>query len=69
MRNALNGLQFRRISGSLGAEVSSVDLSDEVDDRAIAAIRAALLEHLVLVFRDQSLEPGSLAAFDAGSER
>ena len=63
MRNTLNRLRFRRISGSLGAEVSGVDLSNGIDDRTVAAIRAGLLEHLVLVFRDQSLEPGSLAAF------
>ena len=63
MRNALNGLRFRRISGSLGAEVSGVDLSNAIDDRTVATIRAGLLEHLVLVFRDQSFEPGSLAAF------
>ena len=63
MRNALNGLRFHRISGSLGAEVSGVDLSDEIADRTISAIRAGLLEHLVLIFRDQSLDPRSLAAF------
>ncbi len=63
MRNALNGLRFRRISGSLGAEVSGVDLSRDLDDHTVAAIRTGLLEHLVLVFRDQSLEPSSLAAF------
>ena len=55
--------RFRRISGSLGAEVSGVDLSRELDDRTVAGIRKGLLEHLVLVFRGQSLEPGSLAAF------
>ena len=55
MRNALNGLRFHRISGSLGAEVSGVDLSAEIADCTISAIRAGLLEHLVLVFRDQSL--------------
>ena len=63
MCNALNGLRFHRISGSLGAEVSGVDLSSELDDHTIAGIRAGLLEYLVLVFRDQSLDPGSLAAF------
>ena len=58
-----DGLRFRRIAGSLGAEVVGVDLSRELDDHTIAGIRAGLLEHLVLVFRDQSLDPGSLAAF------
>ena len=62
MCNHANGLRFRRISGSLGAEVSGVDLSGPLDDVTIAAIRAGLLEHLVLVFRDQTLDPGSLAA-------
>ena len=63
MRNALNGLRFRRMSGSLGAEVSGVDLSREMDEPIVAGIRGGLLEHLVLVFRDQSLDPGSLATF------
>ena len=62
MCNHANGLGLRRIAGSLGAEVTGVDLSGELDDHAIAAVRAGLLEHLVLVFREQSLDPGSLAA-------
>ena len=63
MTRPVNGLRFRRISGSLGAEVSGVDLSRDLDDRTIAGIRAGLLEHLVLVFHGQPLDPGSLAAF------
>ena len=63
MCNLLNGLRFHRMSGSLGAEVSGVDLSGALDDHTVAGIRAGLLEHLVLVFRDQSLDPRSLAAF------
>src|SRR4051812_27578770 len=45
----------------LGAEVSGVDLSAPLDAAAIAAIRAALLEHKVLLFRKQSLDPTSQA--------
>ena len=63
MSNSATGLQLHPIAGSLGAEVSGVDLSRSLDGRTIAEIRAGLLEHLVLVFRDQSLGPGSLAAF------
>ena len=63
MCNPANGLRFRRIAGSLGAEVSGVDLSRELADSLRDPGRAHLLEHLVLVFRDQSLDPGSLAAF------
>lgn len=45
----------------LGAELSGVDLSSPVDDRTIAAIRGALLDHKVLFFRKQSLDPTSQA--------
>ena len=63
MCNLQNGPRFHRMSGSLGAEVSGVDLSGALDDHTVAGIRAGLLEYLVLVFRDQSLDPRSLAAF------
>ena len=45
----------------LGAEVSGVDLSSPVDDLSTAAIRGALLDHKVLFFRKQSLDPTSQA--------
>lgn len=45
----------------LGAEVSNVDLSAPLDDAIIARVRSALLEHKVLVFRKQSLDPTSQA--------
>jgi taurine dioxygenase len=50
------------ISGALGAEVSGVDLA-RIDEATMAEIRQALLDHLVLVFRDQRLEPASQIAF------
>ncbi|HIF64849.1 MAG TPA: hypothetical protein EYG16_00875 [Deltaproteobacteria bacterium] len=46
----------KRLSGSLGAEIVGVDLSN-VDDETFAEIRRAFLEHQVLVFRGQSLSP------------
>ncbi|MBD21403.1 MAG: hypothetical protein CMM37_10220 [Rhodospirillaceae bacterium] len=48
---------------ALGAEITGVRLSSSCDDELIAAIKSALHEHLVLVFRDQSLEPGEQVAF------
>jgi taurine dioxygenase len=45
----------------LGAEVSGVDLASPLDAPAIAAIRDALLEHKVLLFRKQSLDPTTQA--------
>jgi taurine dioxygenase len=56
-------IRTHRISGSLGAEISGVDLSRPVDDGVLAEIRAALLENLVIFFRDQDMTPASLLAF------
>ena len=44
------------VAGSLGAEIGGVDLSGELDDEVVAAIRAAWLEHQVVFFRDQDLD-------------
>ena len=48
------GLVVRPVSGSVGAELSGVDLA-QLDDAMAAAIRSAWLEHLVVFFRDQDL--------------
>ena len=45
------------IAGSLGAEVRGVSLADDLSDAHIKQIRQALLEHLVIFFRDQQLSP------------
>ena len=49
--------------GGLGAEIGGVELSQPLGDDVVAAIRHALLEHLVVFFRDQSLSPSGLADF------
>ncbi len=56
-------IEVKPISPALGAEIYGVDISRPLDDRVVAEIRAALLEHLVVFFRDQSLTPQSLIAF------
>lgn len=43
------------MAGSIGAEVAGLDLASPVDSDVRAALRAAWLEHLVLVVRDQPL--------------
>lgn len=50
-------LEIRRLAGALGAEVRGIDLKEPLSDAGFAAIRAALLEHLVLFFPDQHLTP------------
>lgn len=59
----MTGLTIRKVAGALGAELSGIDLSGPLSDGAIAAIRAALNEHQVIFFRDQSLTPQQQLAF------
>ncbi len=56
-------IEVKPISPALGAEIHGVDISKPLDDQTVADIRAALLEHLVVFFRDQSLAPETLIAF------
>ena len=46
---------IRPLSSALGAEIIGVDLSKPLDDATVAEIRDAWKEHLVLLFRDQTL--------------
>ena len=60
--------QFRTITvtpiaGALGAEISGVDLADDLPDDVLAEIRAAWLQHLVVFFRDQPIADDRFAAF------
>lgn len=50
-------MQVRRLSYAGGAEVTGFDLRAALDAGTVAAIRAAWLEHLVLVFPQQALTP------------
>lgn len=61
--NRYRYLEAHRIGGSLGAEITGVDLSRPVDDAVLAEIRAALLDHLVIFFRDQDMTPETLLGF------
>ena len=57
------GLDVRPLTASLGAEVDGVDLAAPLDDEVVAALRAALLRHRVIFFRDQRLDHGAQIAF------
>jgi taurine dioxygenase len=56
-------IEVRPIAGALGAEISGVDLSKDLSEETVAAIRRAWLEHLVVFFRDQDLPPARFLAF------
>jgi taurine dioxygenase len=51
----MSRIEVRRIAGALGAEIHGVDLRRPLDDDAVAALRRAFLENLVVFFRDQDL--------------
>jgi taurine dioxygenase len=60
-----NGIAIEPISGALGAEVLGIDISADLDRDTVGAIRQALLDHCVIFFRDQRLDPAHLKAFAA----
>ena len=43
------------LSSAIGAEIGNVDISKDLSSTVITEIRSALLEHLVIFFRDQDL--------------
>jgi taurine dioxygenase len=52
-----------RLAGACGAVISGVDLAAGLPDAAVAEVRRALLDHQVVFFRDQRLDPEQLVAF------
>jgi taurine dioxygenase len=56
-------MDVRPVAGALGAEILGIDLAQPLPADTIAAIRNALLEHLVIFFRDQKLTPAQQLAF------
>ena len=51
------------LCNALGAEVTDVDLSQPLDDETFTEIEQAFHDNLVLVFRNQKIEPGHQVAF------
>jgi taurine dioxygenase len=58
-----DAIEVHKIAGAIGAEISGVDLARDLAGEAVAAIRRALLDHLVVFFRDQELTPAEFLAF------
>jgi taurine dioxygenase len=56
-------LDIRPIAGALGAEIHGIDLASALDAETVAAVRRALLDHVVIFFRDQELPPERFLAF------
>ncbi len=55
-------LSIKRLSTHIGVEVAGLDLGTSLADSELLAIRKLLLEHHVVFFRKQALEPRELIA-------
>jgi taurine dioxygenase len=56
-------LSVRRLGYAMGAEVSGLDLRRPLEAQELAEVRRLWLEHIVLCFPDQDLEPAELMTF------
>lgn len=56
-------IAVRPLTRAIGAEIEGVDLARIAEGPALAEIRRALAEHLVIFFRDQAMTPDQQAAF------
>ena len=52
---AYQTIQVRKINPVIGAEISGVDLSRALDERQFQEVHDALMENLVVFFRDQTI--------------
>ncbi|MGI9330322.1 MAG: TauD/TfdA dioxygenase family protein [Gammaproteobacteria bacterium] len=56
-------IKLRPISGSLGTIIEGVDLGAPLDDETYGEIKQALLENLVIFFRNQKISPDQQIEF------
>ena len=59
----MSAIEINPITATIGAEVSGIDLRKPLEDDDVAAIRQALLDHLVIFFRDQHMSDDEHLAF------
>lgn len=56
-------IRVEPLAGSLGATIHGVDLRQPLDDATYSEIKQALLDNLVVFFRDQDITPDQQIAF------
>lgn len=61
----MNAVQVEPLTGSIGAIVHGPDLTGRLTDDVVASIRAALVGHRVIFFRDQHITPRQQIDFAA----
>ncbi|HTJ90449.1 MAG TPA: TauD/TfdA family dioxygenase [Acidocella sp.] len=55
-------IEVRPLTPQVGAEIAGIDLTNQLGNREVEEINRALLDHQVLFFREQALQPESLKA-------
>jgi alpha-ketoglutarate-dependent taurine dioxygenase len=50
-------LRVTPLTAALGAELDGIDLAGDLDESTVTGIRRAVLDHKVVFFRDQTLDP------------
>jgi taurine dioxygenase len=63
--NTYKHMTVKPITGAMGAEVFGIDLSKPLSDAAVAEVKSAWTDYLVLIFRDQDLTDQQQADFSA----
>lgn len=63
MTHQVTPLEVKPAAGHIGAEITGVDLAEELSDEVVAAIRAAVLRWKVVFFRGQRLDHTTHVAF------
>ncbi|MEV7345329.1 TauD/TfdA family dioxygenase [Streptomyces sp. NPDC093544] len=59
----MSGIEIRKVTAKIGAQISGVDIAKPLDDETIVAVRAALNEHKALVFDADGLDDEGQQAF------
>ena len=58
-----DGLTVRQLGGSLGAQITGIDLREPLSDSDARALHQAFLDHMAIFFPGQQLDPASMHAF------
>jgi taurine dioxygenase len=59
----MGSIQIEELTPTIGAEISGVDLRQPLSSSVVAEIEKALLDHLVVFFRNQDITPEQHIAF------
>lgn len=56
-------IQIKQLAGSLGAEITGVDLSADLSDEVAAQLHQAFLRHQAVFFPGQTLQPAQMSRY------